>query len=601
VAPAAPGADRVITVRGPTLVKDLAEMMGLRPNRVIADLMQINVLASINQRVELEMATRIAEKYGFKVELERQRRSTERRPVLRREDADDDIPEDPPESLVPRPPVVTFLGHVDHGKTSLMDRIRNTSVAAGEAGGITQHIGAYTVEAGGRRITFLDTPGHAAFSAMRARGASLTDIAVIIVAADDGIMPQTREAIKHARQADVQTLVAINKCDLPQANPDRVRQQLQAEGLTPEDWGGDIVCCEVSAQTGKGVDHLLEMILLQADVLELRANPGRRADGFVIEAQLEQGRGPTATLLVAGGTLNVGDVVLCGEHFGRIRGLMDDRGRLVKSAGPGTAMRVMGLSGVPEAGAGFRVMLNEKRARELAEKIAQGRKEQELTTSKVASFDDITRRISAQGKPELSVIVKADTQGSVEAIVDSLREIKSEKVTLNIIHSGIGNVTMNDVQRAAAGQAAIVGFHIACDAGVQAQARHDRVRVRAFRIIYELFDYAKQEMLDLLKPEFREVIRGHAEIKAIFGIGKKGKVAGCRMLDGVLRTDSRLRVLREKQPIFDGRALSLHHFQDEVAEVKEPQECGVRFDGFEGFAEGDVIECYAMQEIERTL
>lgn len=593
--------ERMITLRGAPVVKDLAELLGLRPNRVIADLMQLNVLASINQRVELETAERIAGKYGFRIEIEKPRRSNERKPTLRRDDADDDIPDDQNDNLVPRPPVVTFLGHVDHGKTSLMDRIRNAQVAAGESGGITQHIGAYSVDVNGRRITFLDTPGHAAFSAMRARGANLTDIAVIIIAADDGVMPQTKEVIKQAKQANVQIVVAINKCDLPSAKPERVRQQLQAEGLTPEEWGGDIVCCEVSAATGKGVDHLLEMLLLQADVLELTANPTRRADGFVVEAELEQGRGPTATLLVSGGTLNVGDVVLCGEYLGRVRALVDERGRMVKTAGPAMAVKCMGLSGVPEAGAPFRVMLNEKRARDLAEKYANDRKQTELVSSKATSLDALMSQFKAQEKLELQVIVKADTQGSCEAIVESLKDIRSTKVGLNIINSGIGNITPNDIQRAAAGGAAIIGFHVGCEPGVQSQARHEGVLINTFRIIYELIDHLKLEMLALLSPEYRETIRGHAQIRAIFGIGKKGRVAGCMVVDGVVRMDARVRVLRQTEKIFEGKLMSLYHFQNEAAEVKEPQECGMRFHDFEAFAEGDVVECFSLEELERVL
>jgi len=593
--------DRVIPLRGAVVVKDLAEKLGLRPNRLIADLMQLNILASINQRVELDVAQKIADKYGFKIEVERAKRSTERRPVLRSEDADDAIPEDKSEELMPRPPVVTFLGHVDHGKTSLMDRIRNTHVVKGEAGGITQHIGAYTVEINGRKITFLDTPGHAAFSAMRARGAMLTDIAVIIIAADDGIMPQTREAIKAAQQAGVQIMVAINKCDLPAAKPDRVRQMLQGEGLTPEEWGGDVICSEVSAMTGKGIDHLLEMILLQTDMLELTANPSRRADGYVVEAQLEQGLGPTATLLIMGGTLNVGDVLLCGEHFGRIRGLMDDRGRRIKSAMPATAVKCMGLSGVPEAGAAFRVMLNEKRARELAEKAAEERKQTQLSSTKATSLDALMDQIKDNQRRELALIVKADTQGSSEAICEALKEIKSEKVTLNIIHEAIGNVSATDVNKAAAGQALIVGFSVGCDAGVQQQARHDGVRISTYRIIYELLDFVKQRMLDLLSPEYKEVVKGHAEIRAIFDIGKTGRVAGCQMMDGVIRADAMFRIFRNKEKIWEGKLSALKHFQNEVSEITGSQECGILFNGFEGFQAGDTVECFALEELPRTL
>jgi len=593
--------DRVIPLRGAVVVKELAEKLGLRPNRLIADLMQLNILASINQRVELDVAQRVAEKYGFKIELERAKRSVERRPVLRSEDADDDIPEDKPEDMLPRPPVVTFLGHVDHGKTSLMDRIRNTHVVKGEAGGITQHIGAYTVDVSGRKITFLDTPGHAAFSAMRARGAMLTDIAVIIIAADDGVMPQTREAIKAAQQAGVQIMVAINKCDLPVAKPDRVRQMLQRDGLTPEEWGGDIICTEVSAVTGKGIDQLLEMILLQTDMLELTANPNRRADGYVIEAQLEQGLGPTATLLVMGGTLNVGDVVLCGEHFGRVRGLIDDRGRRVKSATPATAVKCMGLSGVPDAGAPFRVMLNEKRARGLAEEAAEERKLVELSSTKATSLDALMDQLKETQRRELALIVKADTQGSAEAVCEALGEIKSEKVSLNIIHSTIGNVSATDINKAAAGEAIVVGFSVNCDAGVQQLARHHSVRVNTFRIIYELLDFVKQRMLDLLPPEYKEVIKGHAEIRAIFDIGKTGRVAGCQLLDGVIRADAMFRVFRKKEKLWEGKLASLKHFQNEVSEITGAQECGILFSGFEEFQVGDTVECYALEELPRTL
>lgn len=593
--------DRIIMLRGAVMVKDLAEQLGLRPNRLIADLMQLNILASINQRVEIAVAQKITEKYGYKIEIERQKRSTERKPVLRSEDADDAIPDDKPEELVMRPPVVTFLGHVDHGKTSLMDRIRNTRVASGEAGGITQHIGAYTVEVNGRKITFLDTPGHAAFSAMRARGASLTDIAVIIIAADDGIMPQTREVIKQAQQAGVQIMVAINKCDLPAAKPDRVRQMLQGEGLTPEEWGGDVICAEVSAVTGAGVDHLLEMILLQADILELMANPSRRADGYVVEAQLEQGLGPTATLLVAGGTINIGDIILCGEHFGRIRGLIDDRGRRVKSAGPATAVKCMGLSGIPEAGAVFRVMLNEKRARELAKSLAEERKQTELISSKATSLDALMSQMKESRKRELAVIIKADTQGSAEAIVEALKEIKSEKVTLNVVASSIGNISATDINKAGAGKAIVLGFSVACETGVQQQARHDGVRAITFRIIYELLDFVKQRMLDLLPPEYKEVIRGHAEIKVAFDIGKTGRVAGSQLLDGVLSADARYRIFRKKEKIWDGKISSLKHFQNEVSEVSGSQECGIFFNGYEEFQVGDLIECYVLEELPRTL
>ena len=592
---------REISIRGAIVVKELALKLGIRPNRLIADLMQLKILASINQRVEPDVATQVAQKYGYKVTIEHARDRLNAKPVLKAIDADDEIPQDLPEQMEPRPPVVTFLGHVDHGKTTLMDYIRNTKVAAGEAGGITQQISAYQVDIQGRKITFLDTPGHAAFSAMRQRGAQLTDIAVIIIAADDGIMPQTEEAIRCARQAGVQMMVALTKCDKPTSQPDRVKQQLQKMGLTPEEWGGDIVCCEVSGVTGKGVDNLLEMMLLQADVLELTANPKRRANGYVIEAELEQGFGPTATLLVTGGTLKVGDAILVGEHFGKVRSLIDDHGRRIKEAPPSTPVKCTGLSGVPEAGAEFRVMLDEKRARTLAEEAARERKEIELSQTKAASLEDLLGKMGTGERRVLNVIVKSDTQGSLEAIVAALNDIKSEKVKLSVIGTGTGNVSLTDVKSAAAGKSIIVGFDIGCDSGVQQQARHDGVKISSFRIIYELLDHVKQSMLDLLPPEYKETVKGHAEIKAIYDIGKLGRIAGAQMLDGSLIASARYRVLRGKERIWDGKLQSLRHFKDEVKEVTGQQECGVCFAGFEKFAEGDTIECYVMEELPRTL
>ena len=592
---------REISIRGAVVVKELALKLGVRPNRLIADLMQLKVLASINQRVEPDVAIKVAQKYGYKVNVEHARDAANKKPVLKAIDADDEIPQDKPEDMKPRPPVVTFLGHVDHGKTTLMDYIRHTKVAAGEAGGITQQISAYQVDVNGRLITFLDTPGHAAFNAMRQRGAQLTDIAVIIIAADDGIMPQTEEAIKFARQAGVQIMVAITKCDKPTANVQRVKQMLQKEGLTPEEWGGDVVCCEVSGTTGQGVDNLLEMILLQADVLELTANPKRRANGYVIEAELEQGFGPSATLLVTGGTLKVGDAILIGENFGKVRSLIDDHGRRIKDAPPATPVKCTGLSGVPEAGAEFRVMLNEKRARTLAEESARLRKEQELSTSKAKSLDALLFQMGDDGRHELSVVVKSDTQGSLEAIVESLRQIKSEKVSLKIIGTGTGNVSITDVKSAAAGKAVIVGFDIGCDSGVQGQARHDGVRISSFRIIYELIDFVKKCMLDLLPPEYTEKVLGHATIKAVYDIGKVGKIAGSQMLDGKLVSTARYRIMRGGEKIWEGKLQSLKHFKDEVKEVTGQQECGVHFAGFEGFAAGDTIECFMLEELPRSL
>ena len=396
-------------------------------------------------------------------------------------------------------------------------------------------------------------------------------------------------------------MVAITKCDKPTANPERVKQMLQKQGLTPEEWGGDIVCCAVSGITGDGVDQLLEMILLQADVLELTANPSRRANGYVVEAELEQGFGPTAMLLVTGGTLKVGDAILIGEHFGKVRSLIDDHGRRIREAPPATPVKCTGLSGVPEAGAEFRVMLDEKRARTLAEETARRRKEEELSQSKAVSLDALLSKMGEDGKRELSVVVKADTQGSLEAIVGALREIKSEKVSLKIISTGTGSVSLTDVKSAAAGKAVIVGFDIGNDSGVQSQARHDGVKISSFRIIDELIDHVKKCMLDLLPPEYKETVKGHATIKAVYDIGKVGKIAGSQMLDGSLLSNGRYRIFRGKEVIWEGKLQSLKHFKDEVKEVTGQQECGVHFAGFEKFAEGDTIECYILEELPRSL
>ena len=600
------GNAKVISFHGGVRVKDLASTLNLRPNVVISELMKMGVFASINQTIDATSATKVAQAHGFVVDNgERTKRNSENRQVLRAENADDAIPEDRPEDLKPRPPVVTFLGHVDHGKTSLMDYIRKAHVAAGESGGITQHIGAYCLEVAGQPLTFLDTPGHAAFSAMRQRGAHLTDIAVIIIAADDGIMPQTKEAIKAAKEAGVTIMVAINKIDLPQANVQRVMQQLQGEKLTPEEWGGDIVCCPVSAHTGEGIDHLLEMIFLQAEMLELTANPKRRANGSVIEAQMEPGRGPIATVLVTGGTLNVGDAVLCGEYYGKLKALVSTGGTRVRTAGPSQAVQIIGLSGVPDAGAEFMVMPNEKRARDVAAEVAEKKKIESLTKATKApqSIDDIFQRMQSAEKLTLRIVLRADVQGSVEAIIDSIHEIKSEKVAVEIIHSGTGSITESDVQSAGAGETAalILGFHVSPESGVNSSARHNGIRIKTFSIIYELLDFVKDEMLALLPAEHREVVRGHASVKQIFALNRMGNVAGCAVDDGQIILSAQGRVIRRKQVVHTGAFASIRHFKGEVNEVAAGQECGIRFASFEDFQEGDIIECFAFEEMPKSL
>jgi translation initiation factor IF-2 len=591
--------EKVVRTRGPLVVKDLAEQLGMRPNMVISELMKMNIFASINQRVELDVVRKIAEKHGFAFEQEKR---AEHKPAPRKREEDAEAePEDRAEDLVVRAPVVTFLGHVDHGKTSLLDRIRNATVAEGEWGGITQHIGAYTVDLDGRKITFLDTPGHAAFTAMRARGANLTDIAVIIIAADDGVMPQTREAIMHARAAEVTLMVAINKMDVPGANADRVRQQLQQEGLTPESWGGELICCEVSAQTGDGIDHLLEMILLQSEVLELRANPQRRARGYVVEGRMEPGMGPVADLLVTTGTLKLGDALLCGRHWGRVKALINDHGAKVKSAGPSVPVRCLGLSGVPEAGAEFRVCKSDRWARSRAETSGQDADRETLTVARKTSLDSLFAQLEDSEKLELKIVLKADTQGSLEAIVHALEEIKSDKISLNFVLTGTGNISVNDVMLASASDAVILGFHVGSEAGVDSMAKHEGVDIRLHQVIYELIDQVREAMTGMLAPVVKEEVLGRAEIRQVFTLGKTSKVAGCLVVSGEVRADGRVRVLRGEEKLFDGRIASLKHFQDDVRSVRESQECGIRIGNYTGFEAGDELECYELREVEQSL
>lgn len=588
----------LIVVRGAMVVRDFAEKLGVRPNRLIAELMKMNVFASISKRVEVQTMQEVAGRFGYTIEHEKKAAP---KPAAKKEwDAAEETP-DRPEDLLPRAPVVTFLGHVDHGKTSLLDKIRHSSVAAGEDGGITQHIGASTVDLQGRRIAFLDTPGHEAFTAMRARGANLTDIAVIIVAADDGIMPQTREAIRHARAANVSIMVAINKIDLPGANVDRVKQQLQAEGLTPDDWGGDIVCTPVSAMTGAGVDHLLEMILLQAEMLQLTANPRKAAQGFVIEAQMESGMGPTASLLVSAGTLKLGDVLLCGPHWGRVKALINDHGIKIKAAGPSTPVKCMGLSGVPDAGARFVVAPNAQVARDRAASAAVEAREQRGTVPRKASLDELFSQIQDNRKLELKVVLKADTQGSVEAITHALGQIKSDKVALNMLLASPGNITVNDVMLASASNAVILGFHVAKEPGVDGHSKREGVEIRLHQVIYELIERVQDAMAGLLAPELREKVSGMAEVRQVFSIGKTGNVAGCVILKGNVTPRFRVRIRRGTEVLGEDRIASLRHFQDEVNEVREGQECGIRLESFTAFAEGDRLELYEIEEIEQHL
>jgi len=595
-AEATPG---VILVRGPIVVKEFAAQLGVKPNQLIAELMGMNVFASINQKIDLKVAQQVAERRGFT--LEQEKKPVEKKSAPKPKLPEPEPTEDRNEDLLSRPPVVAFLGHVDHGKTSLLDHIRHAQVAAGEDGGITQHIGAYTVEVNDQCITFLDTPGHEAFTAMRARGANLTDIVVLIVAADDGVMPQTREAIQHAKAANVTIMVAINKIDLPGANPDRVMKQLQQEGLAPEQWGGNIICCPVSAVTGEGVEHLLEMILLQAEVLELKANPSRKGQGYVVEAQLEPGMGPTSTMLVRKGTLHVGDAVVCGTAWGRVKALINDKGIKVRTAGPSLAVKCLGLTDVPLAGAEFKVVANDRVAREEAEKLIDQKRRADLTAPRRASLDDLFNQTAPVDKLELAAILKTDVQGSLEAIQQALESIKSEKVALRFILVGVGNISVNDVLLASASNAIILGFHVSVDGQASSMAKREGVEIRLYSIIYEIVDDVRRAMTGLLRPETRERVQGHAEVRQVFELSKKGRVAGCMIVDGFASSRAKARVKRRGEIIYEGTLSSLKRFQDDASEVRQGQECGIRVDSFQDYQVGDIIEMYEIEKIAAAL
>jgi len=602
-----PAEERLIELKKPrVMVKDFAEMLDLKPNMLIAELMRMNVFASINAEIDLNVAKQIGEKHGFTVRKEEKKRSvappSARKVSAKRVEA---VVEDTPESMLPRPPVVTFMGHVDHGKTSLLDRIRDSRVVSGESGGITQHIGAYTVEVNDAKITFLDTPGHAAFTAMRARGANLTDVVVLVVAADDGVMPQTLEALKHAQAAGVCIIIAMNKMDLRTANPDRVKQQLQENDVMVEEWGGSIGCCPVSAASGEGMEGLLERILLEAEMMELKSNPKRPATGFVVEAQMEPGMGPTASVLVKSGTLSVGDSVICGKYWGRIKALINDQGAKVRSAGPSMAVKILGLTNVPGAGDEFEVLANDREAKRLSEAIQEEERALALqggAAPKKMSLDDLFGSEGVQQeKKELRLIIKADVQGSIEAIQHSLSGIKSEKVELKILANEVGNVTVNDVMLASASDAIILGFHAGKENGTNAAAKREGVEIRLYSIIYELIENVENAMKGLLEPELREQVIGSAEILEVFEFSKKSKIAGCMIQSGRVTAKSSIRILRKKELIYEGVIGSLKRFQNDAAEVRQGQECGIRPDHFVGFEVGDVIEAYLVEKISQNL
>src|SRR6266478_726051 len=590
---------KVIHIKPPIIVKQLAVELGLKPHQLIAELMNFNIFANINQTIEPDIASKIAESHGFVLEKERREKGggvhkveqvvvAPPAPVIQKK-----------EELKPRAPIITFMGHVDHGKTSLMDAIRKTRVAAGEAGGITQHIGAYRVEHKGQPITFLDTPGHAAFTAMRARGASVTDVVVLVVAADDGLMPQTIEAINHAKAAPhVKIMVAINKIDLASANIDRVKKQLQERELTPEDWGGETITVPVSATRGTNIDQLLEMMTLQAEVMELKASPTAKPRGTVIEAQVEAGRGPTATVIVQMGTLRVGDAFICGDYSGKVKSLIDDRGQPVKAAGPSMPVKVLGFIGLPNAGDELLVMDSEREAKQLSEERRESKRAGKLATPQRATLETLLE--AADGKKILRIVLKTDVQGSLEALTGALNQIESKKVDLEIIHAGVGPISENDILLASASNAVVVGFNVKVENMAVTAAKHEGVQVKLYSIIYELLDQIKEAMAGLLDPEHRESVIGHAEVKQIFQLSK-GIVAGCLVTDGRIARTARARVLRRRQPVYDGGLATLRRFQDDVKEVRSGLECGIKLGDFSEYQVGDIIECYMLEQIAQKV
>ena len=581
-----------VTVKIPEeiTVGELASRMKKTAGEVIKCLMKNGVLAAINQTIDFDTAEFVATEFGCKIEKEITVTIEER--II-------DDHEDTAEELITRAPVVVVMGHVDHGKTSTLDAIRKTSVTAGEAGGITQHIGAYTVDVNGNMVTFLDTPGHAAFTSMRARGAKSTDIAILVVAADDGIMPQTIESINHAKAANVPIIVAINKMDKPTANPDRIKQQLTEHDLIPEEWGGDTVIVPISAKTGMGLDDLLEMVILTAEVQELKANPNRRAKGTVIEARLDKNRGPIATLLVQNGTLNQGDIVIAGTAVGRVRVMTNDKGRTVKTAGPSVPVEITGLAEVPAPGDEFNAVTDERMARELVEQRKQAAKDAAANAMQKVTLDNLFAKMQEGEMKELALIVKADVQGSAEAVKASLEKISNEEVRVRVIHTGVGAINESDILLASTAGAIIVGFNVRPDAGAQASAQRTAVDMRFYRVIYDAIDEIESAMKGMLAPKFEEAVIGHAEVRQTYKVSAVGTVCGCMVKDGKVSRDAQVRILRDNIVIHEGEVGSLQRFKDAVKEVTAGYECGMSIVKFNDIKEGDIFECFVMQEVKR--
>lgn len=582
---------KVLKVNEFISANDLATLMGVSVNEIISACMGLGMFVSINQRLDAEAITIVAEEFGYTVEFSDEE-----------EDVEVHVEEDKVEDLDDRAPIVTIMGHVDHGKTSLLDFIRSSKITSGEAGGITQHIGAYDVVTdSGKRIAFLDTPGHEAFTAMRARGAKLTDLVVVVVAADDNVMPQTKEAINHALVADVPIIIAINKMDKPNANPDKIKEELANINILVEDWGGKYQCQEISAKTGQGVDDLLEKVLLEAELLELKANKSKNAIGTVVEAELDKGRGYMTTVLVQEGSLHVGDVMLAGAHFGKVKAMYDHRGNRVKEAPPSTPVLVLGLDGAPQAGDKFNVMNSDREAREIANKREQLQREQGLRTKKHITLDEIGRRLAIGTFKELNIILKGDVDGSVEALSDSLLKLSTEEIQVNIKHKAVGQISESDVLLASASDAIIVGFQVRPSAGARKLAEQEEIEIRHYSVIYDAINEIKDAMEGMLAPEFEEVITSNVEVRDVFKISKIGTVAGCMVTDGNIKRNNDIRLIRDGIVIYTGKIEALKRFKDDVNEVKKGFECGIRIKNFNDIKVGDVIESFEEKEIKRTL
>lgn len=584
----------VISISGKITVQDLANEMGKTVSEVIKELMMMGTMATINQEISFEIASLVATKFGFELTTADDSETEDEIEKLM------EIEEDKEEDLKPRPPVVTVMGHVDHGKTSLLDAIRKTNVTKGEAGGITQHIGASEVKINGQKIVFLDTPGHEAFTSMRARGAQVTDIAILVVAADDGIMPQTVEAINHAKAAEVPLIVAINKIDKDGANPDRVKQELSEHGLLVEDWGGDVIAVPVSAKKNIGIDHLLEMVLLVAEMEELKANPDKRAVGTVIEAQLDKGRGPVATVLVQGGTLRVGDPIVAGVASGKVRAMINSKGKRVKVAGPSAAVEILGLSDVPQGGDQFVEVPSDKVARSIAEKRQQQQREEMLKSSQRLSLDDLFNQMN-DGLKELNIVIKADVQGSVQAVKQSLERLSNDEVQVKAIHGGVGAITETDVLLAAASNAIIIGFNVRPVSGAESLAEKENVDMRTYTIIYKAIEDIQAAMCGMLDPDIVDEDTGKAEIRETYRISGVGTVAGCYVTNGKIYRNCKARIVRDGIIVHECELATLRRFKDDVKEVAEGYECGMSFVNYNDIKEGDIVEAYITKEVERTL